>query len=287
MAFDGTPLIGETDDSPSFTKDGLNSRYRHTYTIRAANSSAAYALLIATAPATVTLDGIPLDAPPVYDVQTVNYERGRFTGTVDYRHAARDEQNKDDLVDVGDEKVSFDFGGEMLSGKTAIAQTAYPSASARDVGLAVNVETNGDVTGFEYGSPVGTFSVETVLSEATVTNAWLKARFAQLYTLNDSTFRSLEPGDCRFVGMSGEQRSDGTWAVRFSFEVRIGEDGVTEIGGVSLGTTIRVDGFQYPWVMFDRVNDAADDDVIVPEAIGAYVADIQNESNFALIGVST
>jgi hypothetical protein len=278
----GTDYIVENANSPTFESDGLNSTMTRTYSISAASESSALSLVKLMAPATATVDSVPLEAPRKISVSRIG--PGQYSATVSYRHAGRDEQEKQELINVGDERVSADFAGQTLHVTTAVSQTKYP-ASARDVGRGVNVLDDGTVEGTDINQRTGSFSVDVLIDEATGTNAWFKARFEQVWTFNNGTFRSWPAGSVALTGMQSRQRSDGNWDVSYSFQIFPNETGVTNIGGVSLGATVNLKGSEYKWVMFRPKDDAGK---IVPEPIGAYVANVYGaETDFSLLGIST
>jgi len=278
----GTDYIREEHSSPTFESDGINSTMTRTFAISAASESSALSLVKAFAPATATVDSIPLEAPRKISVSRIGPLQ--YSATVSYRHAGRDEQEKQELINVGDERVSADFSGQSIHVTTAISQTKYP-ASARDVDLGVNVQVDGTVEGTDINQRTGSFSVDVLIDEATATNAWFKARFEQIWTFNNGTFRSWPAGSVALTGMQSRQRSDGNWDISYSFQIFPNEAGVTEIGGVSLGTTVNLKGSEYKWVMFRPKDDAGK---IVPEPIGAYVANVYgDETDFSDLGIST
>lgn len=280
--FCATNYIIQKTTSPVFDADGINSTMTRTYSISAATESAALSLVKSAAPLTAIVDSIPLDAPRKISVSKVG--PGQYEATVSYRHAGRDEQEKQELIEVGDERVSSDFAGQTIHVTTALVQSKYPS-TARDVGLGVNVLDDGTVEGTDINQRTGSFSVDVLIDEATATNAWFKARLEQVWTFNNATFRSWPAGSVALTGMQSRQRSDGNWDISYSFQIFPNETGVSEIGGVALGTTINLKGSQYKWVMFRPKDDGGK---IVPEPIGAYVAQLyEDETDFSQLGIST
>jgi hypothetical protein len=285
--FCDTSKIAQAPNSPEFESSGLNSWMKRTYLIDAETEAAALVLLKGAAPATATVDTIPLEATPVYKIKTIRGLDGgvsRYEGTVDYRHAGRDEQTEaaNELIEPGREKVSFSFSGASAHQTVCLSQTKY-GTNSRDVGKALNVQYNGEVDGLEVNSRTGQFTVSTVIEAATATNAWFKARFEQVWTLNNATFRSWGAGSVALIGIDGRQRADGNWEIDYSFQIQPPET-LTEIGGVSLGGSVAKEGWQYAWVMFRPKDDA---NKIVPEPIGAYIADIYPKTDFSLLGIST
>lgn len=279
--------ISEAADSPKSQSAGLNSSKSRVFEIYAPTDAAAYALLKGYAPATDVVDGIPLEATPVYKLETIRGKDGGvqvYKGSVEYKHAGRDEQttSENELITVGKEKVTCSFSGTSATVTTGLNQLKW-GADARDVGKALNVQYNGDVEGLDINVPTGSFTVSTVIDGATVTNDWLKGRFEQIWTVNDAEFRSWPRGCVALTGMDTRQRADGNWEIDYSFQIQPPET-FTEIGGVPLGQTITKEGFAYTWVMFRPKDDSGQ---IVPEAVGAYLATIYKKSDFGLLGINT
>ncbi|TXH55509.1 MAG: hypothetical protein E6Q97_08635 [Desulfurellales bacterium] len=279
--FTDTSSIRELDSSPTFVAAGINSTMQRQYQIKAASDSAALILVQGAAPSTATVDSIPLEAPRVITVKRVG--QGSYEATVDYKHAGRDEREGEELVEVGDERVSGDFSGQTIHVTIAKAQTKY-GTDAPDVGLAINQNYDGSVDGTEKNVRSGTFTVETLIDGATVTNAWLKARYQQIWTFNDATFRSWPAGSVALVGFVPRLRSDGNWDISYSFQI-FEEETVTELGGVDLGGSVYLEGRQFKWVMYRPKVDAGGK--LSSEPIGAYVADLYDESDFSDLGIAT
>lgn len=280
--------ISETVNSPKSVSNGLNSSKTRTFEINASSESAAYTLLKAYAPSSDVVDGITLAATPVYRIEAVhglNGAVGTYKGVVEYRHAGQDFQTTaaNELLEVGREKVTFQASGTQVHKNYAISQTQY-GAEARVVGKALNVQYDGTVDGLELNERAGQFTVSTVIDGAVADNAWWKARFGQVWTLNDATFRSWEAGSIALAGIDARQRADGHWEVDYSFQIQPQESAVTEIAGFNIGGPIDIEGFQYAWVMFRNKEDSGK---IVPEIIGAYVADVYPKSDFSQLGIVT
>lgn len=280
--YTGTESISEEPTSPVFVSEGINSTMTRTYAIRSASHAGALALLKGLAPASATVDTIPLEAPPKWQIASV--DRGVYKGTVDYKHAGRDEQQKQELINIGDERVASDFQGQSIHVTTAKSQTRYGTSSI-NTRRAVNAKYDGTVDGVDINDRTGSFQVDVLVDEATVTNAWLKARYLQVWTFNNATFRSWPAGSVALTGMTTRQRSDGNWDISYSFQIFPGET-VTDIGGISTGGSVTLKGSDYKWLMYRPKLDTGTT-TVEPEAIGAYVAKLYDETDFADLGIST
>lgn len=280
--FCGLEIVSEDPKSPIVKSAGIASTVVRRYRVRSASHNSALALVEGLAPVSETVGSIPLQAPREIDLDPEDPET--FTATVTYKHAGRDEQTKDELVEIGDEKVSGSFSGRSAHITEALSQTKY-GTNAREVGKSVNVNYDGEVEGVDVNERTGSFTVETIISEATGTNSWFKARFEQIWTLNNADFRSWSSGCVALVGMDYRQRSDGNWEIAYHFEI-IPSETVTSIAGVALGGSVFKEGWQYVWAMYRKKEDTATKR-IEPEAIGVYIADLYPSSNFADLGIST
>lgn len=287
-----TSNIVERETSPSIVVDGMNSRITRVYDItETGGSSAAYVLLKLTAPATAQVGdlGIPLNAPPIYRIDTTRYSDGQFVGTVEYRNAGRSEQTKHEkeLTEPGPDKerVSLSFAGEVYTATEALSQTKYgPDAPDFEKSIGVNFEQQ--VEGVELNARTGQFSVEVVLDEATVDNDWIKDRYYQIWTVNDAAFRGWPAGDVALAGINGTQRSDGSWVIEYTFQLRATEVR-TDIGGIDVtsgGDPLAIPGWHYVWLHYAPELDGAGNQV--PKAVGAYVAQVYERTDFANLGIA-
>lgn len=264
--------------------DGVNSTDRHEWTIVADTELNAYALLSASAGLTSIVDFVPLESRTLslQESKTINSTYKRYIGIADYKHVQRDEQRGEELVLEDDERVQFQFSMPNSFFMFAKEQDRYPMPEAPDVGLAINVEANGKVSGVDISTGNDPFSVTRVFPAGTVTNAWIAARRALLGHTNNSTFRGFDIGEVLAVSFSGNSLVDGRAEITFNFDTRPNEM-VSDIGGVDLGSSVEVQGFDYAWVMNRPTTD--DNDSIVPDPIGAYVARLFDQTNFSSFGV--
>ncbi len=277
--------------------DGTNTTEKRLYSLKDyTNDALARAALISLAPTTVSVvapGGTITLGSPVYDLKPKGRD-GNYEGVVDYKHPSATPQ-QDRPVEENDEKIRFSFHGGSLFFTKAIAQAKYDpdgGGTAKDVGLAINVETDGTVKGAEVAIPSLTFNVPIVLNigaTASAINTWTRNRIAQIHTYNDATFRGLNTGECLFLGFTGEARVDGLFDLDFEFAVSIEEDFTAanslDTGRKTFSPGVIKKGFDLLWIQYDSVEDTTDN-VIVPEAQGAYIAQVFEDSDFSTIGVT-
>ena len=281
-----TQKITESADSPKSQSSGLNSSKTRTFEIFAPSDGVAYLLLRGFAPATDMVDGIPLEATPTYRVETLRAVNGGvnvYRGTVEYKHAGRDEQttSSNELIEPFREKVTCSFSGTTAKVTTGYNQVKY-GPEARDVKDAINVQYNGEVEGTDINVRTGGFTVSTVIPMDVATNDWFKDRFKHVWTVNNRTFRSWPRGCVALSGMDARQRADGNWEIDYAFVIQPDEN-ISEIGGINLGGSVNKEGFKYSWVMFRPKDDGTQ---TVPEPIGAYIVRVYDYSDFGDLGIS-
>lgn len=278
-----------------FISAGISSKRTDRYQINAADDSTALSLLKTAAPMSRVVDSITLDAPVVYNI-TKEKTPGRYLGTAEYSHPGRDDrQGPADLTDDTIERLAFDFSAGSKFFSWAISQDRYPNGGAapdaRDVGLNINVRYDGAVDGLDWSAPSDSFTIDRVIPQATVTNAWLKTLIGKRLSKNDGTFRGLDAGECLFLGFSGTQQSNGDFPFSFKFAVQMNETSVSSIAGFNIEDSITIKGFDYAWVMSRPVAEGSTDNeitgVITPEIVGAYVAELFPDADFGTLGVDT
>jgi len=286
--------ISEAHGSRETKVDGVSSTYQRLYNLRGYTlESLAFADLVAYSPPAVKVDGIDLGSRSFSLKPRGKASSGCYAGIVDWKHVSRT-PGQDAPVNLGDEKLSFTFSMGSSFFTKAISQEKFDptgqTIKAKDVGLAINVQADGSVDGLDVQVPGDGFQISTRLSlgsNAALINKWLKDRIAQLGTINDDTFRGLEAGDCLLRAFSGEVRADSDFDIVWDFAVVLGEDYTStpfDTGRVSFALNRRVAGFDLIWVMYEPKEDTVEK-IVVPEARGAYVAKVFEDSDFSLFGV--
>ncbi len=157
-----------------------------------------------------------------------------------------------------EDNTSFSFQFTSLE-DVKVATTDCTTYSSKKLG-GQKGQTNGinklspesEPQGVSYNRPIITISAKTVISGTKATNQWFKDRFAQVWTLNDSEWRSLPAKSVAFTGMSGSYRSDGNWDITYNFEHRPDTVGETfkfhsKKYGDSTQTLPSIDGWDYLW----------------------------------------
>ncbi len=265
---------------------GKGSTAELVYQLRGqATSNDALNLVIATAPASVIVDGFVLAAIPEIDVDPTD-GLGGYSARVHYKHSSQDSKNDaqdQQLNEVDDERTRFTFGSESQHITVAKTQRKY-GANSRDVGKVIGARADKaeEPDGMDRDFPLSRIVVTRLYDPATVTNAWLKDRLDQLLTVNDAPWRSLPAESVRLASIEGDQRSDDLWELTFTFEYRENETNIDVGDGVVITDK---KGWEYAWTMKVPQNDG--NGKKIPKTEGGYVAVIYDKSDFTQLGVTS
>jgi len=146
--------------------------------------------------------------------------------------------------------------------------------------------------GVEYNKPIVTMTCKVVIAQNVATNEWFKDRLDQVWTLNESTFKSLPPRSVAFTGLAGNQRTDGHWDLTYSFEYR--PDNPDQVsfpaGEGKLITVDGTDGWDYLWAeytKFEQKTNLEDAEPVVKRIIKRIhvTKDIYPTSDFSKLGI--
>lgn len=147
--------------------------------------------------------------------------------------------------------------------------------------------------GIEYNKPIVTMTCKVVIAENVATNEWFKDRLDQVWTRNDTKFKSLPIGSVMFTGLEGSQRTDGNWDLTYSFEYRpANPDQVSfPAGEGKLITVDGTEGWDYLWAeytKFEQKTDLDDDEPSVKRIIKRIhvTKDLYGKSDFSKLGIN-
>ncbi len=252
-----------------------------TYLIRGtADESAAYAALLAGAPA--TFNGMvqrSAATEPVH-VDSTDANASIWQGTVSY---GRDGSQR---PDVGDSSYSIGGGSFDTTGGTFhVTQSISTSGryapagqTAPDFKGAIGVSKDG-VEGVDLTVPVYHFSETWILAAATVTDAYKGKLFALTGTVNNAAFRGLAAGECLFLGARGAMRAGGDWEVTFEFAASPNRASFA-VGDI---TVTSKKGWEYMWV---RYKDAVDQNEWVKVPASVHVEKVYQDGDFSQLGIT-
>ncbi len=143
--------------------------------------------------------------------------------------------------------------------------------------------------GVEFNKAIVTISAKTVIHSNTASNEWFKDRLNQVWTLNNSSWRSLPAKSVAFTGLEGSRRKDGHWDVTYSFEYRPDNAGEDIKNGDQTFKVPATSGWQYIWAEYsklDQTTDEEDNQPIVKRNIKKiHINDIYETSDFYALGM--
>jgi hypothetical protein len=264
-------VISEFFRSRGLTGDFDNSRQELVYKITQTDDYAeAYSLLIAAAPASVTIDGNVL-SKRVFSCDPEDYMV--WTGTVSYSKRRLEE---------GESNYQFETGG----GTTHITHSIATIQSVRaGGGTAANFYnaigwSGSEIAGCEIVSPNFTFSETHVLPGSAVDGAYKLALFNATGKVNNGTFKGFAAGEVLFLGASGSQRQDGSWEITYRFAASANATGLS-IGGL---TGLNKKGWEYLWIHYE---DESSEDLAVKKPVQANVEQVYATTSFSALGIGT
>jgi hypothetical protein len=262
------------------------------------DSSNALAALISYVPVSIYVANY-LCVLPEFDITPVFSDPAHtlFEGTVTWNTPDKADGGKDsdDEPKEPEDNTSFSFGFSALSdiklhvtgdtksvGVKGFSQTGMEYAINRQ-----HPELQPE--GVAYNRAIVTMTGKTVVSTHQATNEWFKDRLDQVWTLNQSEWRSLPAKSVAFTGMNGTRRKDGHWDITYNFEYRPLIDGYNieqDAGNIPIPQQT---GWQYLWAEYTKqtqTTDQEDNTAIVRREIKfVHIQDLYDTSNFSNLGM--
>lgn len=271
--------ITESVRGPIVTVESDKATLERAYTIMGeSNEETALTLLITTAPAVQTVNGIVL-AKKVYRLEL---DGTIFRCVVEYSRLGASDPSGPDPLPEGTSTFQFETGG----GTTHITHSLDTkqserrnSATAIDFKNAIGFNGN-TVAGVDVVTPVFTFSETHALSEADVTGPYKSALFRATGKVNNGSFKGFAAGEVLFLGATGQKRGDGPWEVTYRFAA---SENATAIGVGDI-TGVNKKGWEYLWTYFE---DSESENVLVAQPEQVNVEEVYESHNFANIGIGT
>jgi len=174
------------------------------------------------------------------------------------------------------------YTASKINGKTGVTDTIN------------QLSPESEPQGVEYNRPIITITAKTVIHRNMATNVWFKNRFAQIWTLNEETWRGLPANSVAFSGMNGTHRSDGHWDITYTFEHRPDTAGevfkmYNDLSGAATVQVQSLDGWDYIWAqhMTTTIDNDVNDDRTTQRKLSAVhiVHDIYKTSDFSTLGM--
>ena len=287
----------QTSRTMSYTAESASTSrtyHLHDYT----DSNDALAALLNHVPITLYVHNY-LCVLPEFDITPVfsDPEHTLYEGTVTWNTPDKADGGKesDDDPKEPEDDTSFTFGFSALSdmklhvtGETKSVGTKGFSQSGME--YAINRQhPELQPEGVAYNKAIVTLSAKTVVSSYTATNEWFKDRLDQVWTLNQSEWRSLPAKSVAFTGMNGSRRKDGNWDITYSFEYRPVNAGYNieqESGNIVIPEQT---GWQYLWAEFTKQTQTTDQEDNSPmvrrEIKFVHIQDLYDTSDFNNLGM--
>ena len=227
------------------------------------DSQAALAALTSFIPLSIVV-GNYLCVLPEYQITPVldDPERTVFKGVVTWNSPDSDSGGGEDPQEPEDD-TSFSFSFASMEDvklysddqKTYGPDSNVPATNKED---GINRQhPDAMPEGMAINKAIVTITAKTVISGSVATNQWFKDRLDQVWTLNNSTWRSLPPRSVAFTGMQGDRRSDGNWNITYNFEYRPDNAGYAwktkdKDGNPQTINTPATRGWDYVWAAWDK-----------------------------------
>ena len=269
-----TAIIRQKKNSPIIIVDGPESQVTRFYSIHRTNDdSVATGLVLTTAPATATVDSIPLNKR-VVTLRAIS--EAAYEAEAKYTFLGLEKEP----LQEGESSYQFETSGGTIHATRALEETVHV-ASGTPPSFEKLIGVNGDeVSGCDLVSPVFTFSETHVLPAASVDAAYKLALFAATGTTNNGAWKGFAAGEVLFLGASGTSRAGGAWQINYRFVAAKNVTALT-IGAI---TGINKKGHEYLWVKFDN---GISEDRWVKKIDAVIVNKVYESHDFANIGIGT
>lgn len=291
--------IKETQSSRKLNWESESaSTSREFHLVDYVDSQAALTALSNFVPQTI-LVGNYICATPSYTITPVldDPERTIFKGVVSWKSPDSDSGGGEDPQEPEDDtSFSFSFASIEDVKLYSSSQTSYTNDKPPSTTLEKGINrqhSDAMPEGMAVNKAIVTITAKTVIAGNVATNDWFKDRLDQVWTLNQSTWRSLPPRSVAFTGLQGDFRSDGNWNITYNFEYRPDNPGQTfetsKDGTPQNITTPATRGWDYVWASWDKfsVEDAEAGGKKTERVIRAVhvVNDVYPTSDFGQLGM--
>lgn len=237
------------------------------------DADAARALVASTAPLNSGAANIPRD-PRSIAVERITPTE--WIGTVTYRFTTRTAPP----VPADAARISFSTRGQSIMMLQGLAEVARFPATAPDFAGAINVTEEGP-QGVEIIAPTLSFQIRK--ARATVDASYLQILRSRSASVNNATFQGFPAGEVLYLGVDGEQRSDGIWDLTHSFAVEENISGQT-FGSI---TGVSKKGWEYLWFSYSRELDSTATPPRMRDiATSAHVVRVYRETDFSSLGLT-
>ncbi|CAN5410626.1 hypothetical protein BH11PLA2_BH11PLA2_34640 [soil metagenome] len=190
-----------------------------------------------------------------------------------------------DLSVAGDSSYNFEIGGgqqKVSQSITTVNRYGQPGRTAPNFNGAIGVTKEG-VEGVEINLPTYDFSETHIFDESDIDDPYKVALFDASWTVNNATWRGFSAGQVLFKGASGsKERGKDSWEITFKFSASRNATGLS----VGIITGIAKRGWDHLWVLYEEWEDTVAKRV-VKRALGVYVEQVYEYTDFSTIGIGT
>lgn len=275
------------------------STSREYHLVDYADSQAALSALVGYVPQSIVV-GNYICVLPKFSISPVldDPERTVFKGSVSWESPSADSGGGDEPQEPEDDtSFSFSFASmEDVKLYSDNQKTYLPGKPPEaNVESGINKQhVDAMPEGMAINKAIVTITAKTVISGNVATNQWFKDRLDQVWTLNESTWRSLPPRSVAFTGLQGDYRSDGNWNITYNFEYRPDNAGYAWETQDSEGTPQTINtpatrGWDYVWAAWDKfsVEDGEEGEKKTRRVIKSVniVEDVYPTSDFTQLGM--
>jgi len=272
--------------------------------VGAADTAAALTALGASELCPATYEGLERKgrtARTVY-IDPDNDDNCIFAGEASYAPAGQGSAEDYTPPETGDSEWNFDTGGGTQHITQSRTTKGYASGIDPATGEAYALipgyrgaigVTNSGVEGVDINVSIFNFSETHYIADAYITTNYKKLLFRLTNKVNNASFRGFAAGEVLFLGASGSKRVQGDWQITFRFAASPNKVITSSnLYGLAVGQSVRKDGWQYLWILYDDV-------VLTKDIAGepysykaqrlhaVYVEEVYEPDSFSLLGIGS
>lgn len=203
--------------------------------------------------------------------------------TVQYVPPGRlQQQEASEPPETGESVYNFEIGLETLhitQSIETIHKIGQAGDTAPDYKGAINV-TNDSVEGCDISVPIYNWSETHWIPHENVTDAYRDTLHYVTGKVNADTFRTFDPGQVMFLGVTGSRRGSADWELTYRFSLKPNQIGI-QVGDLYVPNK---KGWEYLWVRYREVEDT-ELKMMVMRPYAAYVEKVYKDANFSQLGI--